>query len=256
MPQKSSPSRRKDGCVKYRRALMKVARPFIEKIRDDKSRQAILRDNIRSKIFDAPQQIIESTNRSPEEESLLKIFNGFLEIREAFDVMSDIPVYLQKPFPKVRKISKPRYLRYHVANYFNEIYILRERLKSYKKIVIRLTRKIKQKPDLSSICRTDEIIAILDKPVDLRGEHVHRKRLTNEEFEKLDFLEIISGEESLPFEEMLDSQALRYKAEWVEVLKANNSVIKQLLSEYFHEIYDLTFDRKGQLLTFSRKASD
>lgn len=130
MPRKSIAGQRTDEWEKYRRAWGQAVQPFIVDIRGDKRKQEVLQSKIRSLMFDEPQQIKPSEPRSSQEESLLKLLSGFNEIRNAFDVLIDIPMYLEKPFPKGRKLSKLRYLKYHVANYFNELYILRERLKA------------------------------------------------------------------------------------------------------------------------------
>lgn len=82
--------------------------------------------------------------------------------------------------------------------------------------------------------RIDQIIAAFDKLVDLRGKHVHKKRYTDEDF---------------------DSQALKSKSEWIALLRSNNSSIQQLLDEFFHEIYKLTFIESGEWVGFMQRRS-
>lgn len=255
MVRKIALNRIKDGREKYRRALAQASIPAIEKTRDNKHSQAVLRSKIQSLIFDEPQQILPSEQRSPSEEALLKLLNGFLEIAHTFDIMDDIPIYLQKPFPRGRNLSKLRFIKYHVTNYFNEIYILRERLKAYHTIVVRISKKFQQEPNPSAAKRANEIIAAFDNLVNVRGEHVHRQRYTDDDFDRLDFFEMFSLEESKAFIEELNRRALKSKAKWVTLLKSSNTSIRQLLSAYFHEIFKLTFDKKGEWVGSTKKTS-
>jgi hypothetical protein len=60
-----------------------------------------------------------------------KIFQGFFEIQSSVSTLDDIEIYIST-FPYRNKpITRPRHLRYHLENYFNEIYLLKERLKAY-----------------------------------------------------------------------------------------------------------------------------
>ena len=51
------------------------------------------------------------------------------------------------PYSNTR-VSKTRYLVYHMENYLNEVYILEQRLKSYFTIVGRLYRKDRRHQDI------------------------------------------------------------------------------------------------------------
>lgn len=77
---------------------------------------------------------------SPEQKLLRRIFFGFIEIASTYEVLLDCPKYIKRYPSKNIQISKNRFLRYHVANYLNEIYILRERLDGYRTMIIRSYR--------------------------------------------------------------------------------------------------------------------
>jgi hypothetical protein len=252
MPRKSITGQRIDEWEEYRRALGQAAQPFIVEIQGNKLKQEVLQSRIRSLLFDEPQQVKPSELRSSQEESLLKLLSGFIEIRNTFDVLIDIPMYLQKPFPKGRKLSKLRYLKYHVTNYFNEVYILRERVKSYRTIVVRLSKKLQRILDSHTMSRIDQIIAAFDRLVDLRGKHVHKERYTDGDIKRLDFFEMMFDNKFAMLEEMFDSQAQKSKSEWIGILKSSNSSIEQLLNAFFREIYKLTFNESGEWLGFAQ----
>jgi len=54
-----------------------------------------------------------------------KIFHGYIEIINSVHTLKDIHIYISS-FPyKNKSITKPRYIRYHIENYFNEVYLLK-----------------------------------------------------------------------------------------------------------------------------------
>jgi hypothetical protein len=75
------------------------------------------------------------------EQFFAKIWHGFLEICSSLKTLQDIEVYIRRfPYAKT-PITRPRHLRYHIESHFNEVYILRERLKTFLTMVERLYRK-------------------------------------------------------------------------------------------------------------------
>jgi hypothetical protein len=83
-----------------------------------------------------------------------KLYVGFKEIADSYYCLIDIETYIGRfPYGDTR-ISKTRHLVYHMENYINEVYILKERLTSYFTIIGRcqqLKSPVRQVPHPSNV---------------------------------------------------------------------------------------------------------
>ena len=105
------------------------------------------------------------------------MYNGFREISGSYYGLLEIEIYIGR-FPyRNTKISKTRHLAYHMENYLNEIYILKERLNSYFTTIGRIYRKDRRIQDI--LKRTKPLFAFVNNTlkgiIDTRG-HMYTKR--------------------------------------------------------------------------------
>ena len=122
------------GMEKFVSAVMEVTKPLIAEI-IDKEKALEVMSNV---IFDEPGVRHMGLTPSPKEKLLRKILSGFSEIEATFQVLNDIPFYIRRFPSQNTNVSKTRFLNYHVGNYLNENYILRERLRTYQKVIVRM----------------------------------------------------------------------------------------------------------------------
>ncbi len=95
---------------------------------------------LQSQLFDLPGPSHIETNPRKEELFILKVFNGFTEISDSFDSLKNCEIYIKRvPFPE-SKVSRVSYLRFVIEGYLNEMYILKERLDAYLKVLQRAYR--------------------------------------------------------------------------------------------------------------------
>src|SRR5207253_897042 len=79
--------------------------------------------------LDGPKEV--KPKRTGRKTFCYKLFYGFTEIAGSLDTLEDIEVFIGRfPFRGTR-ITKERYLQFHVECHLAEIYLLRERLRSY-----------------------------------------------------------------------------------------------------------------------------
>ena len=73
---------------------------------------------------------------------LHQLFLAYSEISTSFKTLENIPLYLNY-FPKKveRRISRHQWLRYHVENYFHELYIFQNRVDAFCTLLLRSYRK-------------------------------------------------------------------------------------------------------------------
>jgi len=179
-----------------------------------------------------------------------KLYTGFNEIHNSYDSLLDIEVYLRRfPYNKTR-VSKTRYLAYHMENYLNEVYILKERLDSYCTIVGRLYRNDQTLKDLDLKKAMKDLSAFVQKSLkgitDTRGAHVHNTRFTDENLARLSTMELINyGPKKISLLETLyDSTHRNIRKEYVVAIKQNNERIRIILDTYFEVLYAIVDDKK------------
>jgi hypothetical protein len=129
-----------------------------------------------------------------DEQFFAKILQGFLEIRSSLQTLQDIEFYIRRfPYSKT-SITRPRHLRYHIESHSNEIYILRERLKTFLTMIERLYRKDSRHTDIQ---RTTKVLStlvtdMLEGVTNTRSKHTHQSRLQNEDLNRLESLDLIT----------------------------------------------------------------
>ena len=120
-------------------------------IRDNKE-EAL--DNIGRTVFKLERRKQHTGSRwSSREDFFDKVTIGFAEIEQSFANIEIIPEYLRRfPFRHL-KISKVNYLRYHVENYLQELYVLRNRIETFIVLLSRYYRKEKDYSEIQTVIK-------------------------------------------------------------------------------------------------------
>lgn len=180
------------------------------------------------------------------------VFRGFIEIHESYKTLRDIEVYIRR-FPySDTKIQKTRHLRYHIESYLNEMYILKERLEAFAK---RMARRHRKSPWVSQEGFKKLIELVITWPneiVKTRGSHVHSRRFSADDLQRLEGWEIFLQEEGIDANfianlEMFEEGYRTTRKKWQTRITENNDSVKVLLDAYFGALYAVLFDEKGQL---------
>lgn len=199
--------------------------------------------------FKGPTAIKRNLRR--DEIYVTRIFRSFTEIVFSAQTLDDISVYINS-FPyRNKSITKSRHLRYHIENYFNEIYILRERMKTFFTLI---ERSFKNTPTYSEVLKkTRQLSSLIKKSFDgivlTRGSHIHQLRYENDDLSRLDSLEILvmnSKDTRLtnflsPFYE---HTYFKTRSKWKETFKKNREIIEMLFEKISPVILDILFDKQ------------
>ncbi len=180
-----------------------------------------------------------------------KIRTGYLEIFESFEKLEDIIIYIRK-FPySGTKITKSKYINYHIVNYFSEIYLLKNRLISY----IQTIRKIYLKSDRSQFVErrlsqlSEDISFLFEKISELRGEHVHKERFSDIDLAKLNSIELIlHGESDKKLKDHYNLEYRRIRKEWLRIINLFNIKYNFILNFYFKSIQEVIGDENYNLI--------
>jgi hypothetical protein len=193
---------------------------------------------------------------APDDRFAADAFQGYMEIGETLERLLDIELYLRRfPFRSTR-ITRERYLRFHVEAYLHESYILRERLLTFGKRVTRAYKRGDHRQTAASTGqRLEELARALDGVTQMRGRHVHELRFDETRLRNLGALELIERRSSDPvWAGAIKEQYPRVRRHWVRWVREMNEGVRELLDQYFDELHALMFDA-GRLRTREASAS-
>lgn len=185
---------------------------------------------------------------APREGLIGPLVAGLGEILDSAQCLRNIAIYVRRA-PKANSgIEKGAYLRYHVENYLGELYILEKRLEAYLKTISRLFRLDPRQKELTDLAKS--VRRVFKKSLSgadvARGVHVHQRRYTDLDLDRLRVLELVKDEGD-SFGDMYDIAyrlARSRKRKWIE---RTNVVVDQLLDLYFAQLLTLLFDDEGHL---------
>lgn len=218
--------------------MAKLARPEMQERKNETE------EIITNHLFDLEGPKKLDREYSPNEVFMGKLFYGFVEIYNSFEVLLDLPVLISRfPYSSTR-ITRVRFLRHNIEGFLNEVYLLKERMIKYTKIIERYYRE----ESIKHLCiNLRDIVETTLKPIILqRGVHVHQVRYSDDKLEQLEMLELLSkSEEASSFTYYYDQKYKEVRREWRTKIDGNNNEIKGLLDHYFNKLYDYIFDING-----------
>lgn len=241
----------KNGFEKFRLALMTAASANVKTtILGNPGLSKIFLENFKNLITDEPGEKYFQRELSLKDQQFQKLYFGFSEISNSYEVLIDTPNYVKTYPSKQIQISKTRFLRYHASNYLNEIYILKMRLESYITVI---TRMYKKSIDISVVRKANETIDILltglDGIVNLRGKHVHHSRFEDEDLMRLGYYELFTKTDAPHFKKIYEYALKLYKEKWITIFNKNNKTIKKILNIYFFTLYRIIFGENGNWIS-------
>ena len=240
--------------AKYSKVILNKATSYIKKraIKQEKEFGKVLKNIILDN--DSPKILEEESDK---EELFIadKLFRPFHEIILSFEVLENIPIYL-KTFPFKRKgISEVSYLRYHIENYFNELYLLTQRLDSYIRNIDNGYKKSTQYKNMYKLIQTTKKISseIIKSPIIIktRGEHVHKVRYSDNDIDHLSLLDLYTNSEDKNLKKIINllyKQAFKkIRKKWITQIKNNNEDLIKILDVYFDNLYKIII-KKGEII--------
>jgi DNA polymerase III epsilon subunit-like protein len=151
-------------------------------------------DAFSSFIYNTKGQKVINHNASRDETFLMnKIFRPYLEIIRSIERIDIIINLFKNQSLEPANISKCEILRYHYTNFLNEMYIFKERLINYLKLIRRSYKN--DEIDFTSFDALEERIESTLKPIlTIRGAHVHSNYYTDDDLDRISSLELLINE--------------------------------------------------------------
>ena len=187
---------------------------------------------------------------APREVAVRRLFLGAEELEASLQALRNISVYVRR-FPYSRDgINKVAYLRYHVENYLNELYILAKRLESYLTMAARIYKKDRRSGEIrrASSVVSRHFASVLSGLIEVRGAHVHVHRYDDVDLTQLTTLGLVGKNDSTlaALYERRYREVRTKKRRWID---DTNASVERLLDAYFGILAPLLFDAHGRLRT-------
>lgn len=231
--------------------ILGVAQRMIEPILENNKKE--LGKSLMDSILGANISPSVNPKISPKEYFIAnKLFRPLSEIINTIEAIENIAIYARS-FPYKRQgISQAIYLKYHIENYLNELYLLKNRLISYVKLIDKSYKRSKRYEQVAkSILPLHSLVTdILERYIKVRGAHVHQYRYSDEDFNRLSTLELLSrGEEDFSkiMQNLYNDAYRETRKIWVEKIKTDIVGIHNLLEYYFKGLLT-AISKDGELI--------
>lgn len=187
---------RSDPRIKiFTEAILDVASPIIIGVAESGKSDMAAGQNMLNLLYGESDKNVKvkPAQLSPEEKLLVRFFYANTEIHNAIERLKDCETYISRfPFQKTR-VTRPAYLRFIVEGQLHEIYLLKERLVSFVKLVKKAYRKDRSGQQIDAV--TSALIKVIEQSfesaVSVRGSHVHKRRYDNSEIERLELIDLL-----------------------------------------------------------------
>ncbi len=155
------------------------------------------------------------------------------------------------PLEYINDISGWVYMRYHVENHLNEIYILKTRLIWY---IWALKNAYNRHPDWIKIrSGLDKIKVLVELTlkwiVDTRDEHVHEERFSDNKLDQINYFELLTKSKDTNFVKMMEIPLniaySEWKDKWEGIMNNNIDTLIEIKNEYFWWLLNLLQDTKN-----------
>lgn len=204
-------------------------------------------------LFDKnePVELTEASNA--EDNAPIELFHRMFEIETSVQNLLDAEVYIRRfPFTKTR-VNKTGYLGYVFVNYLNEVYLLKQRLKSLLKLIEDMYGNGSRRKEVKKVTQPlfQLISTAFENIVTARSMHVHKERYSDKQLEKLGILEMISKSDKENKFNWLGYFGWQYRdirKKREKQIREMNQEIEELLDYFFSQLYPIVFDEKHNMV--------
>jgi hypothetical protein len=229
----------------FERAIWAAVEPYAVRLIEDerKWREAIRASDPAGKLpIPDKQRVVRRDDLF-----LHMLFQAYNEMEVSFDTLLNIPVYLDHfPSSLAKRVSRPKWLRYHTENYLHELYIFQNRVESFFRL---LRRAYRNERDAASLKKSfddleQKLKVGLSNVIKARGRHVHEHRFddtTLRALEAAEFLEKFEARSTHWYSGHVKDATFE-KIFW---MKRSNSEIRRWLDKNGRTLGRLIFGRSG-----------
>ena len=239
------------GYKKYSETMLQMLQDRFKALDNDDAESQEFKAVLCNRLSGKPGPTQVQRKQTSDDKRLARLSHGWEEISECRERLGHSEVYVRQ-YPtyrsfKTKRITKVTDLRYHIEKYFEEMYILKERLKSYIKVVESLRPNDQSANRVLNSLKTVARQTLYPITRTIRGSHVHNSRYRDSGIDRLVTLGVVISE--LHLNSKLDKASRVYfksvysreRNEWARRIQANNKEVDRLLDAYFDALYPLVF---------------
>lgn len=168
------------------------------------------------------------------------LFEGFTEISNNIDTLKLISVFINKEPPNDVEINYSNYLTYHIHNYFQEMYILKERLRTYGTKIQRKYKKVTEPILIENVKNIilDTISSLKSITGDggIRNLHVHEKKYSDEDLNWLSSTTLLVNSNHIDYTYAQKEAYKKARDKWSKIIEDNNKNLMIVLDKYFETL--------------------
>ena len=209
-----------------------------KKIDNFEKYQSLISDMISPVLMPYVKDMKEDIKIDEEQNKLeILLFVGLTEISNIIDTLKLINIFINKEPPNDAEINYSNYLSYHVHNYFQEMYILKERLTTYGTKIQRRYKKVTEPILIENvktiIIDTTNSLKAITGDGGIRNLHVHEKKYTDDDFNWLSSTTLLVNANFVDFTPMQIDAYEKARNKWSKIIEENNTNLMIILDRYF-----------------------
>jgi len=204
---------------------------------DDAYRRQVGADII-NELLDEPREALTPPPQSID--PLFPLVRAALELIDALLTLDQIQVLAQRK-PNTRKVRHEHYFSIIRTAYWNQVYIVHERLKRFYRMTVRQFGKLPQIGDVeksvlsSGRAKKDRSPTLFDRILLARNEHVHSSTLKDTHVHRIEILELWAKQDLFKsiapdFGRQLRTARRKARASLDQQLKATGTVVHEAVA--------------------------
>jgi hypothetical protein len=235
----------------YKNIIIENIKDRMTSVFDDADKSKQFGENIISALtdnYDNYRQIVVETDSNPDSIFLEAAFKNIIEIENSLESAKNIAILLRRR-PTKKQISEgltlSSFLKINIHSYFEEMYILHERIESLYKFYKKSLKEIGDK-NTEELEDMKKLSTKAFKRINrARGSHIHSSRYDDRDLRHLEALDFYIDNDSLgekntnmfKLRRELSFRSIRKK--WLKNIQNDTTAVEKLLDKLF-EIMDGT----------------
>jgi hypothetical protein len=186
------------------------------------------------------------------EKFVVKVFRGCFEISSSIDRLKDFETYISKfPFSGTR-VKREAYLQFIVEAHLQELYLLRERLISYGKIIERAYGPKSKNKGVGPVLEK-YIINAFENLSNARSQHIHQIRYSDVALDRLQLIGVLRKGKGALAHTLRSFQIEAAKDAHIRIKEQSrkwNRYVAKVLEQYFKVLAIILFNKENDSFNY------
>jgi hypothetical protein len=244
------------GFERYQRATLDMMTASIGPLMENPNEVKAAAEALWNHLFDLPGPRQVGTKRAPSDLYAGTVVEGLAEISTCIETLDVIRALVGRPPERRPPIPEERWLQFLVGSHLTEIFLLRERLKTYAKSIERAFRR---DPRCGEVRATTSVLvtntaSALAPILKIRNVHTHQRRFRDDGISRLETMGLLlRNGDARSRSAMKGHFRVEYakgKKRWRYIITGNNKAVGKIVDIFFEGLYPLVFNTGTGRLRF------